>query len=295
MPGFAYADFQGNALDAINGHVKPQFIFIELLCYWQGRIKVSEIQEQFNLSRQQASSYINQYQALDETNPFVGKDKNYGRYVAENFKPKFIQTHVDHYLNWLNSGILPCFDSPQVSPYLTVLPIPSRNISPLIMRPLIQAIQDNKWLEIEYASLNRPDNDGRIIVPHSLVKTNLRWHVRAWDQEKQRFADFNLSRFREPCELLTEVQQVVEQDNDWNTEITLIFTPDSRLPASKQKVLEQDYQMTNGELHVQTRACLASYVLQDMGVNVKFLDAQPEAQQLVLANAREVKPWLING
>lgn len=50
--------------------------------------------------------------------------------------------------------------------------------------------------------------------------------------------------------------------------------------------------MHNGQLPLTTRAALAQYLLQQMQVNVKTLDAIPEAQQLELFNLHDVKPWL---
>jgi protein-L-isoaspartate O-methyltransferase len=44
----------------------------------------------------------------------------------------------------------------------------------------------------------------------------------------------------------------------------------------------------------QTRAALAQYLLQEMQVNFKFLDANAEAQQLVLANKNVIKKGLFN-
>ena len=52
--------------------------------------------------------------------------------------------------------------------------------------------------------------------------------------------------------------------------------------------------MQNGQLILKTRAALATYLLQQMQVNFKTLDADPKAQQLMLVNLADVKQWLIS-
>jgi hypothetical protein len=74
----------------------------------------------------------------------------------------------------------------------------------------------------------------------------------------------------------------------------MIFSPDSRLSPEQKNVIEQDYQMQDGKLVTSTRAALAQYLLQDMQVNIKFHDAIPEAQQLILVNLNDIKQWLFN-
>ena len=279
-----------------NQTVSPQSFFIELMAWWRGQFQVIDVQKQFGVTRQQASKYVKDYEALYLRKQLPGKPfnrevKNGPRLISEHFQPTFISGHVSEYLNWLDTGgLLPGKHSENHS--LQTLPLPQRNVQPEIMRKLTQAIEQQKKLDVEYLSLSRPVNDGRIIQPHSFVKTNLRWHVRAYDEEKKRFADFNLTRFRGNPELEGDADKTAAHDTHWNAYITLIFRPDSRLSDEKKAILEQDYQMQNGFLEISTRACLASYLVQELQVNVKFFDKQPEAQQLELVNAEALRPYL---
>lgn len=281
-----------------SSQVSPQFFFIELVTYWQGRIKVSDLERQFGVSRQSGSKQLKAYEVfyLSKTgkDAFTKSDKTHRRELASDFSPLFINKHVDQYLTWLVSGGLDLATQNQGFTNANQLPLPTRNIEPVIIRALVQAIKETKRLEVEYVSLSRPVNDGRIIIPHSFVKTNLRWHVRAWDEENKRFADFNLSRFRGTPDTIVQEYGAIPQDTAWHTVITLVLKPDSRLSPEKQKILEQDYEMHDGELRIETRACLATYLLQELRVSAKFVDVSPEAQQLVLVNRDEVKEWLFD-
>jgi predicted DNA-binding transcriptional regulator YafY len=124
------------------------------------------------------------------------------------------------------------------------------------------------------------------------VNTGLRWHLRAWCEKSSEYRDFVLSRFRGEPELLEKSHHTAAQDSAWNTQVTLILQPDPRLSPAKREVLENDYQMQNGYLHITTKGCLVNYLLREMQINTKMLDGTPEAQQLVLVNQVDIKPWL---
>ena len=52
-----------------------------------------------------------------------------------------------------------------------VLSHPVRDVKPDVLRPIMQAARQQKRLDCDYVSLNHPDREGRIIVPHTLVYT----------------------------------------------------------------------------------------------------------------------------
>ena len=63
------------------------------------------------------------------------------------------------------------------------------------------------------------------------------------------------------------------------------------LSASKKKVVELDYGMTNGQVILETRQAMLYYVLQRLGLS-RDGEVRPEAQQIQLKNASEVKAIL---
>ena len=50
--------------------------------------------------------------------------------------------------------------------------------------------------------------------------------------------------------------------------------------------------MLNGQLLIPTRKALVQYVLQRYQIDHRNLDPNPEAQQIVVTNLRELRPWL---
>lgn len=270
--------------------VQQRFQLIELLAYWEGRINAKDLEQCFHQSRQQSSQDINTYKQHAPEN--LHYDASLKTYLpAGLFKPHFISEDADDYLYWLQYGNLKK-QNPSIA---ETLYIPSRKISPVVMRGLVTAIRQQKRLDVEYISLNNPAIESRIIAPHAFVNTGLRWHLRAWCEKSKEFRDFVLSRFRGIPELETKTENTQDKDAAWNTKVTVILEPDPRLSPQKQAVLANDYQMQNGQLHITTRACLVQYLLRELQVSTKVWDGTPEAQQLVCVNLPDIKQWLFEG
>lgn len=263
----------------------------ELLAYWEGIVNTTVLNKHIHISRQQTQKYLKTYQQCHPTNLFYNRSLK-GFTPNEDFAAKYISGDVNQYLDWLTNQTSLYSKAQQLS--FSVLNIPKRLVSPIVMRELVAAIKQKRRLDVEYTSLTNPQNDGRIIQPHVFIKTGLRWHLRAYCEDKQQFRDFVLSRFRGTPELLSEATHEGEQDIAWHTGIQLIFQPDHRLDPKQKALIEQDYQMQNGQLVVNTRAVLAQYLLKEMQVNTKFHDEKAEAQQLVLVNKSDIKQWLFN-
>ena len=81
----------------------------------------------------------------------------------------------------------------------------------------------------------------------------------------------------------------------WNTTVKLRFQPDPRFTPEQKAIIQQDYQMQNGELVISTKAALAQYLIQEMQVRTDSLAKTPQQQQLVLVNEEDLKPWLFTG
>lgn len=274
-----------------NASAIQRYRFIELIAYWEGRINATTLAQQFGQSRQQNSADINGYKNIAPGNLIYDSSLKVN-VPADNFVPQFISAQVDEYLHWFHSGQLPSAFSSSLSESLR---IPSRKIAPLIMRCLVTAIRQQRRIDVDYVSLNNPNREGRVIAPHSFVNTGLRWHLRAWCEKSNAYRDFVLSRFRGEPELLGKTHHTSAQDEGWNSQVTIILQPDPRLSPEKRAVLENDYQMHDGQLHIITKGCLVNYLLREMQINIKMLDGTPEAQQLVLVNHADIKPWLFKG
>lgn len=262
---------------------------IELLAYWEGRIQPMQLARLCHISRQQASKKLNKYnQQNSKSLTYCSSHKSYQ--PTEDFSPQIITREAGEYLSWVTGQssyrdeLLPC---------QSLLP-PRRSIKPELMRPLIQALRTGHRVEVNYVSINNPDSQGRIIVPHHLVNTGRRWHIRAWCEKSQDFRDFVLGRFQGNAEVLDKSSIGSADDVAWQASVTLMIAPDPRLDKAQRQVIEFEYAMQNGLLEVHTRACLLSYKLQILNINPRMLEGEAKAQQLVIVNKDDIKHWLFD-
>ncbi|MCB1844442.1 MAG: WYL domain-containing protein, partial [Halioglobus sp.] len=214
---------------------------------------------------------------------------------ADGFAPKLTRGLADEYLHLMarNNELSNTFESLALNvANVEVLSQPVRDVKPQVLRPIMQAARQQKRLEVDYVSVNNPDREGRIIVPHTLVYTGLRWHVRAWCEKNQAYRDFVLSRFRDIPEILDDSPHGVAGDAGWNEEVVIRIVADPRLSSAQRDVVEADYGMQDGALEIHTRGRLVPYVLQQLHIDSRASAADPNAQQIVVANREALARWL---
>ena len=274
-----------------------RYRLIETVAWWEGRLTTGHLSQSFGISRQQASKDINTY--ITEHAPRnLTYDKQLKGYVpSKHFKPLFIDDSASAYLHLLyqNNERAPHIEGLALAyAHTKVLEVPDRTIRAEILRPLLKACRENMRLEVEYVSLANPAPEGRLIAPHTLVYTGMRWHVRAYCEKNNQYRDFVLSRLRGQPELDGNSENGIDGDEVWNNEVTVIIEPDSRLTAAQKVIIEADFGMQNGQLLIPTRRALVKYVLQRYQIDPTKMEPRPEAQQIVVRNLTELEPWLYN-
>ncbi|EGQ9133414.1 WYL domain-containing protein, partial [Vibrio parahaemolyticus] len=168
----------------------------------------------------------------------------------------------------------------------------TRSISPEILRPLVQAIREKKRVDICYTSLKDGECSGRIISPHTLVCTPLRWHVRAYCEHAGGFRDFVLSRIHGIPDINEQATYDKHADELWITKVNVDIVPDPRLNEKQKKVIEKDYAMSDGVLSIATNASLIRYVLDAYSIDIHTQKSNPQGQQIVLGNLSELTNYL---
>jgi predicted DNA-binding transcriptional regulator YafY len=272
-----------------------RYRFIETLALWEGRLTTRHLCDTFGIGRQQASKDINNY--MRDIGPGnLQYDKFLKGYKpTPAFEPRVTQGLADEYLHLMarNNELMNVFESLSLNvANVEVLSLPVRDVKPEVLRPIMQAARQQKRLDVDYVSLNHPDREGRIIVPHTLVYSGLRWHVRAWCEKNCEYRDFVLSRFRGIPEIMDISEHGVENDTQWNTLVVVRIAPDPRLKLEQREVVEMDYGMENGVLEISTRARLVPYVMQLLHIEPNELAEDPTAQQIVVENRSALGPWL---
>lgn len=282
-------------IEQVRWDLALRYRLIETIVWWEGRLTTGHLMQSFGISRQQASKDINTY-----INEHAPKNLAYDKYLkgyvpARGFKPLFIDDSASAYLHLLNQNHerAPHIDGLALAyAHTEVLHVPDRTIRPEVLRPLLKACREGLRLECEYVSFNTPQVETRLIAPHTLVYTGMRWHVRAYCEKNRAYRDFVLSRLRGTPDVLDLSEFSREADSGWNTPMNVIIEPDQRLSAEQKSIIEIDYGMQNGQLIVPSRGALVQYVLQRFQIDANKVESKASAQQIVVANLDDLQPWL---
>lgn len=264
-----------------------RYRLIEIVALWEGRLTTNHLCNSFGIARQQASKDIKTY--IHDIAPgnliYDGKLKGYK--PSADFSPKVTSGLADEYLHALAStkDFAHTFSQLDLGfAHTEMLTPPRRQVSSDILRALVQAARNGKKIDMGYVSLNSPDEESRIIAPHTLVCTPLRWHVRAYCEKNRDFRDFVLSRFRGINGIEGDAEMTKDQDERWHTKIDIVLVPDSRLSDYQKAIIAEDYNMTDSKRVISVRSALVPYAVQALNIDLTKIEARPEAQQIVVAN-----------
>jgi predicted DNA-binding transcriptional regulator YafY len=272
-------------MNEIKWEQQLRFRFIEIIAMWEGRLTTNHLCTAFRIGRQQASRDINKYLALTEREQLVLDRTIKGYKPANDFVPYYSRGTANEYLMLLHQQ----YDTENTFEFFswgnaqsTIINVPERLISPQVVRTIVAAARANLRVDVDYISLSTPKVRGRIIAPHSVVFDGLRWHVRAYCEEKKDYRDFVLSRFRSEPELMDKSSNTRNQDTDWNVMVNIQVSPNPYLSEAQQHIVADDYAMKKNILSITTRKALVRYYLKQMHIcnDTSVLRSKPEEYQL---------------
>ena len=201
----------------------------------------------------------------------VSYDQKHYRYLPT-FSPLF-QHDADKVLAALTAGVSAA-DTGRSSETISHA-APKRLNQPTLdtLATVTRAIHAGQVLSLTFLSMKKGPGK-RIIVPHSLVDSGLRWHVRAFDRTKGHFRDLVLTRMEdvralEDCSPPVP-QELIAADTQWNRMFTLTLIPHPSRPHPE--VIAKDFGMQQGQLKVSVRGAVAGYVMRQWQV-----DCSPDA------------------
>jgi hypothetical protein len=275
--------------------VERRLEFIEFRLYWEGHFNRADLVNHFGVSIPQASADIAQYQQKAPGNTeYNKKEKTYLK--TPDFKPVLIKPSADLYLSQLSSLSNGLIQEEEVYiepiPKFDILHGFQQSVNSEILRTVLNGINNNKAIEVEYQSLSNPKPTWRWISPHAIASDQFRWHARAFCHNRFEFRDFVLTRI---LNIRGENPSYSnpEDDESWNTYVTVKIGPHPKLSAKQRKVIELDYGMKKGKTELSIRESLLFYFMQQHG----FLEddekkREPIIQQIVLLNREEVQKHL---
>lgn len=270
--------------------------YIEIMAYYTGLVTRSDVATAFGLSDAAATKDLKLYGDLAPNN-LIYRHNVFGFVPAESFQPVFTDLAPARVLPMIAANLAttagPYEDLPIYGVSVERLPLPQRLPEAAVVAQIIRAIRGGTRLSAVYYSLSDRDNrEPRILEPHALVNTGLRWHVRAYSEDTYDFRDFVLSRFVEAVQLEELAESSAQYDDDWMEFVTLRLSPHPKLELQQRAALMIDYRSENDVIALSVRRALIAYVLQNLAVDTTpDHSLNPSAYQLVLVNRDEIEPF----
>ena len=251
-------------LEDLSQGQRERLSFIEFKAYFCADLSRADIERRFGVKPAATARDFSAYRRLAPQNLFY--DPAQRRYsTTEQFSPLFEHT-AERVLSWFRSGFgdgldlklrrsVPCESaSDLVKPDLETLAV------------LTRAIANRRQVKVSYLSLSSGAS-AKTLCPLALADTGLRWHLRAYDRVRERFADFSLTRIVKAKSLnepIPEAEQI-EADVQWARIVRLEMVPHPGL--EHPKAVEADFRMDKGMFSIDMRAPLVGYALRRWSVD----------------------------
>jgi hypothetical protein len=270
--------------------------YIDIMAFYSGIVSRSDVAEAFGISDAAATKDLKLYNDLAPNN-LIYKHSVFGFIPADGFQPLFADLDPARVLPMMARNLAvaggPYGEESIYGLAMERLPLPHRLPSEAILAQITRAIRGHNKLRVTYRSLSdREPRAQRILEPHSLVNTGLRWHVRAYCDDTFDFRDFVLSRFSEAKCLDELAESSVQYDDDWVELVVLQLQPHPKLDEQKQQSLLLDYNAREGVIELPIRRALLGYALQLLNVDTTHDHSlSPQAYQLALINRDEIEPF----
>lgn len=262
---------------------RERLAFVEVRSYFCGSVTRAQIEERFGVKPASSARDLIAYRELAPGNLRYNAALRCYQPTPD-FAPAFSHSPA-HVLGWLRSGTGDGFEvvAAQAVPCETAHDLVQPNLDTLAT--ITRAITSGTVLEVNYLSLTSGASVKRL-APLALADTGYRWHLRAYDQVRNRFADFVLTRIesaRPTQEPIPDAQKLAH-DTQWNRIVPLEVVPHPGL--SHPAAIELDYGMTNGQLLMSIRAPLVGYALKRWSVDCTHCHTlSPSSHHLWLRNA----------
>lgn len=286
----------GRLASEIKWSTRQRLQFVEIMAYYTGVVTRSDVAKAFGISDAAATKDLKLYQELAKDN-LTYKHTVFGFVPGESFSEYFADLSPDIALPMIAANLAssggPYGDSAIYGVPAEKLPLPARFPAKSTLAQIIRAIRHKKKLSANYHSMTDSERSkDRVIEPHSLVNTGLRWHVRAYCEDTYDFRDFVLSRFTAAKMLDEPAESSSNYDDDWIEFVTLELIPHPNLNDQKRQNLLIDYGATDDVIEIKIRRALVGYMLGRLSVDTTSdLSMNPNAYQLVVKNRSEIEAF----
>jgi hypothetical protein len=269
-------------LNSLSQAQRERLFYIEVKAFFCGDLTRTDIERRFGVRPAASARDLASYKRLSPYNlVYNAALRNYT--PTERFDPLF-EHSAERVLAWFRDGF---GDSLDLKIQRTV---PCEAASDLVkpdletLAVLTRAIAGRKQVKVSYLSLTSGAAN-KTVSPLALADTGQRWHLRAYDCARERFADFSITRIvkAKPLNVDIPLNQRIEADVQWARVVRLELVPHPRV--EHPEAIEADYRMTDGMLVLKMRAPLVGYALRRWSVDCSLKnELDPKSHHLHLKN-----------
>ena len=244
--------------------------FIEQVVYIQGFINREDIQKQFGTSEAASTNDLSLYSDLAPENIIYNvrrKCYEIGKQFDHVFAPNVLLERMPVY----TMPKLHQFDDGKILETISSISIAIQNIKPL---------------QIEYNSASGGTSLRRV-VPVAFADNLLRWHLRAYDRNREKFADFVVHRIG--VAKILNGDDIAEhehpnRDEEWHNFVTLKIKTHPHNLEDKSS-----FEMGDQIREISIRAAMAGYFLQIWNIDcTQDASLRGKQFQYILSNIEEV-------
>lgn len=253
------------------------------LLLWEGELRNSRLQNIFGLNAVQCSRLIAEFRR-SYPGSVAPRSKGWVLASAEGF-PEASDTVVE-YLRLTGDS------EGEVGDWLVNASTENLRVSSRHVRVIRAACVAGAGLRVRYHSMSSPDGRWRNLFPHSLVRLNHRWHVRAWCAERQQFRDFTLGRLQDVSPLDQPAPFGRPDDAHWNLKVDLVLRPHGQLKPDQALAVRREHFRGTVQRRLSVRACLAHYVAQEFRAAIDPSVETPPSYLMEVGNVDALRPYL---
>jgi len=255
---------QENTIATLSAAQRLRLAFIEFRVWFYGEVARKHVLERFEVATAAGTRDLMLYKQLAPHN--VSYEQKQYRYLPT-FHPLF-QHDPDKVLAALTTGTTAADTGTSGETISHAAPKRLNQPDLNTLATVTRAIHKGQVLGLTYLSMKKGPSP-RVIVPHSLVDSGLRWHIRAFDRTKGHFRDLVLTRMEDVHTLADcsppSPQEQISADTQWNRMFTLTLIPHPSRPHPE--VIAKDFGMQDGQLKVSLRGAVAGYVMRQWQVD----------------------------
>jgi predicted DNA-binding transcriptional regulator YafY len=259
--------------------------FIESIGFWEGAIDRPRVARVFGVSENHVTKDFTFYRKNFPGNLDYDLSRRFYQ-PGKKFRQRFSSGSADEYLSLLRASQegLGAATVPTIGEGVTaeLIPCPVGRVDPAVLKEITRSLHRGTGIRITYQSLQAEEPTKRVVWPHAIIFTGMRWHVRVFDSKYEDFIDLVLQRILSIEATDAPAPCSVKEDVKWNKLVVVTLVPRSKLPTSHQDVIAREFGMERigGIWHWQRkiRDCFVPYFLESMALSRDIAHLHPKVE-----------------